>query len=181
MDLADGSADGTGRIACAQGEITRMRAWLWSRTPEYLRNAHDPVVALALWSLAVVGAIAAGLSSCLGYSLADMLPVLGGVVVLLGSYFAARTLRDNELSQATQMLSSDREAVRLAGIYRLGTVAAGVPRFRTYVEIALMGLAEENPGAHSKQYATDVLAELDKLKDRQVHTLSATPGALPSG
>lgn len=65
-----------------------MRASLWNRAPEYLRNAHDPVVALALWGLAGAGVIGAVLSPILGYSLADMLPVLGGVVVMLGSYFA---------------------------------------------------------------------------------------------
>jgi hypothetical protein len=74
-----------------------------------------------LIAVAFVGAL---LSLPFDYSLANMLPLLGGMIVVLGSYFAARTLRENELTQATLMLAGGNEAVRAAGVHRLATVAA---------------------------------------------------------
>lgn len=154
----------------------RIVAWLWNHPFKRLRNAHDPVVAAVLWSLAAVAAVASVLSLISGwYSLADMVPVLGGVIVMLGSYFAARTLRDNELGQATQMLSSDSEAVRLAGIYRLGLVGAGVPRFRPYVMTALWGVESGGPGERSKRLADDVFEELKGFDPKKIYELSARP------
>jgi hypothetical protein len=153
----------------------RFVAWLWNHPFKRLRNAHDPVVAAVLWSLAAAALVAAVLSPILGYSLADTVPVLGGVVVMLGSYFAARTLRDNELGQATQMLSSESEAVRLAGIYRLGLVGAGVPRFRVYVLTALSGVVAGDPGERSKQFAADVFSELHDLDPEKIYELRAKP------
>lgn len=60
--------------------------------------------------------IGGGLSIPCSYSLTDLLPPLGGLIVVLGSYFAARTLRENEVAQSTQMLAGGNEAVRIAGV-----------------------------------------------------------------
>jgi hypothetical protein len=84
------------------------------------RGAHDPVVALALWALALAGVAAiAGSAQWWHFELVKVLPVLGSVVVLLGSYFAARTLRDNEVAKATEMLGNSALAVRVAGFISL--------------------------------------------------------------
>lgn len=145
---------------------------VWEYSPKSVRGAHDPVVALALWSL--VGAAAGGalLSLPFNYSMADMLPVLGGVVFLLGSYFAARTLRDNEIVQATKMLEAETQAVRIAGVYRLGTVAAAVPRFRWYGMAALHGLvAEEEDGQPARRLAEEVIDQLTALDKWEIGVL----------
>ena len=96
--------------------MRRIRRKLWERG---LSTAHDPPVARLLWGLIVVAAVGAVLSRPVGYSVVDLLPPLGGVLVVLGSYFAARTLRENEVAQATQMLAGDNEAVRIAGVHRV--------------------------------------------------------------
>lgn len=127
-------------------------------------DAHDPVVARVLWLVAgaaVVGAICSAFSWPLDFALADILAPLGGVIVLLGSYFAARTLRDNEIVQATQMLESEREAVRVAGVGRLWAVGKGVPRFRKQVRDTLEAFAgDQTAGELAAQHAQDALDDI---------------------
>ncbi len=161
----------------------------WDRMPLQARMAHDPVVALALWALGISGVAAALVSLYIWpFPLVEMLPLLGGVVVLLGSYFAARTLRDNELAKATEMLGDDSLAVRIAGIHQLGLIGMSVPRFRTYAKFVLCGFLadssdDENEG--SRSLACEVLGQLRRLDDGAVVALSvelahAFPAMAPS-
>lgn len=134
-----------------------------------MRNAHDPPVARILWGLIAVAAVGALLSLPFDYSLANLVPLLGGVIVILGSYFAARTLRENEVNQATLMLAGANEAVRAAGVHRLATVASETPRFRPYVTVALQAFAAETAnGDRPRKLATAVLEELSTLDKRQI-------------
>jgi hypothetical protein len=133
---------------------------------QMLRDAHDPVVAAALWFIvgaAVVGAVFSAFSWPMDFGLADILPPLGGAIVLLGSYFAARTLRDNEIVQSTQMLQSEREAVRVAGVGRLWAVGKGVPRFREQIRDTLQAFASDpSAGKLATEHARRALADLPK-------------------
>lgn len=139
-----------------------------------MRNAHDPPVARLLWGLIVLALIGGFLSLRFDYSLTDMLPLLGGVIVVLGSYFAARTLRENEVAQATLMLAGDNDAVRIAGVHRLGTVAAETPRFRPYAIVTLQAFAGEDAnGARPRVLAEAVLKELGKLGEHRIGKLQA--------
>lgn len=134
-----------------------------------MRNAHDPPVARILWGLIGVAVVGALLSLPFDYSLANLLPLLGGAIVVLGSYFAARTLRENEVTQATLMLGGANDAVRAAGVHRLATVAAETPRFRPYVTVALEAFAAEAAnGDRPRLLAVAVLAELDGLEKNQI-------------
>jgi hypothetical protein len=104
-----------------------------------------------------------------------MLPVLGGVVVLLGSYFAARTLRDNELSKATEMLGSSAPSVRIAGVHQLGIIGMNVPRFRQYAELTLRGFVQgdaEFEDEASRRFALAVLRQLDGPGEAEVGVLA---------
>lgn len=140
-------------------------------------NAHDPPVARLLWALVGIAVVGSVLSLPLDYSIADMLPPLGGLIVVLGSYFAARTLRENEVAQATLMLGGENDAVRIAGVHRLGTVAAETPRFRPYVAVTLGAFADEAAnGTRPRRLAEGILEELDQLGESQIATLQ-TRGA----
>ena len=115
----------------------------WRLVPAPARRSHDPVIALALWALAAAGVVAIIGSACLWhFELVKMLPVLGSVVVLLGSYFAARTLRDGEVAKATEMLGSGAPAVRVAGIHQLGLIGMSVPSYKTHAPLALRGIVQ---------------------------------------
>lgn len=143
-----------------------------------MRNAHDPPVARILWGLIAAAFLGALLSLPFDYSLANLLPLLGGVILVLGSYFAARTLRENEVTQATQMLAGGNEAVRAAGVHRLASVAAETPRFRPYVTVALQAfVAEPANGERPRTLALTVLEELGTLEKHQMVRLDI--GALP--
>jgi hypothetical protein len=129
---------------------------------------------LILWGLIITAVVGGILSRWCGYSLADMLPPLGGLVLVLGAYFAARTLRENEVAQSTLMLAGENDAVRIAGVYQLGTVAAQTPRFRPYVEVTLRAFADECAnGARPKGLAETVLKELSGLGEHQIADLQA--------
>lgn len=147
----------------------------WMLVPSPVRRSHDPVIALALWALALAGVAAIAASACRWhFELVKMLPVLGSVVVLLGSYFAARTLRDNELAKATEMLSSSALAVRVAGIYQLGLIGMSVPRFREHVQLTLCGFVESSSDPKSKNsvaFAEDVLRQLQPLAPAKIAAL----------
>jgi hypothetical protein len=117
----------------------------WEQAPKPLRNAHDPTVALILWSVLFIATLGSILTIPFDFSVADMLPAFGGVIVLLGSYFAARTLGEGERDKATQMLASTSAAVRVAGVHRLGEVAKSVPRYRQYVRATLEAYGHEHP------------------------------------
>ena len=138
--------------------------------------AHDPVIALALWGLGLAGIVTAAVSLLVWpFPLEKMLPVLGGVVVLLGSYFAARTLRDGELSRATEMLGSDSLAVRLVGVHQLGQIGMYVPRFRKYTQLALCGFLADSSDARcdeaSRTLASEVLDQLSGLEESTIKLL----------
>jgi hypothetical protein len=138
--------------------------------------AHDPVVALVLWGLGFVGILAAAISLLVWhFPLEKMLPVLGGGVVLLGSYFAARTLRDGELWRATEMLGSDSLAVRLVGVHQLGQIGTGVPRFRKHSQLALRGFLADPSEARrdeaSRRLARKVLDQLSGLEESTIKPL----------
>ena len=138
-----------------------------------MSTAHDPPVARLLWGLIVVAAVGAVLSRPVGYSVVDLLPP-GGVLVVLGSYFAARTLRENEVAQATQMLAGDNEAVRIAGVHRLGTVAGLAPRYRPYAKTTLGAfVGEDRNGFGPRTFAEAILDELEGLDERRVAKLRA--------
>lgn len=130
-----------------------------------MRNASDPTVARILWGLIVAGLLGALLSIPCAYSIADLLPILGAVTVLLGSYFAARTLRENEVDRATIALDSTRPSVRVAGVYRLGRVAIDAPKYGEYVRIALHEVAAEDAGAQRVKRAAELaLQDLDAVQ-----------------
>ena len=139
-----------------------------------MSSAHDPPVARLLLGLIVAAVIGAVLSWPFDYSVADLLPPLGGVIVVLGSYFAARTLRENEVVQATQMLAGDNDAVRIAGVHRLGLVAGLAPYFRPYAKATLRAfVGEERNGLGPRTLAEAVLEELEGLDERRVAKLRA--------
>jgi hypothetical protein len=108
------------------------------------RDSQDPPVARILWVLIVAGGVGIAASPILHYPISGMLPILGGLVVILGSYFAARTLRDNEMVHAIEMLDSDEESVQLMGIYTLGRVAKVAPMYRPFVAGILVTHREKN-------------------------------------
>lgn len=148
----------------------------WNRVPERVRMAHDPVIALALWVLGLAGTVAVLVSLLPGsFSLKEALPVLGAVVVLLGSYFAARTLRDNELTRATEMLGSDSPAVQLVGIHQLGQIGMYVPKFRKDAQLAICAFLgdslETGNDVASHRLARKVLSQLTGAKESTVETL----------
>lgn len=137
-----------------------------------MSTAHDPPVARILWALIAAAFIGSVLSWPFDYSLADLLAPLGGVIVVLGSYFAARTLRENEVAQATQMLAGDNEAVRIAGVYRLAAVAGEAPRFRPFVTVTLRAFARENEnGPGARELAEAALEKLDGLGGERIAKL----------
>ncbi len=153
-------------------------SWNWSVFRPF-RGAHDPVVALALWALALAGIVAIVGSACWWhFELVKMLPVLGSVVVLLGSYFAARTLRDSEVAKATEMLGNSALAVRVAGIHQLGLIGMNVPRFRKHAQLALCGFVESSSDQdvkdqeheNSVEFAKDVLRQLQPLAEPEAET-----------
>lgn len=135
-------------------------------------TAHDPLVALILWAL-IIAAVAGGLLSLwCSYLLTELLPPFGGLIVVLGAYFAARTLRENEVAQSTLMLAGENDAVRIAGVHRLGTVAAQTPRFRPYVEVTLRAFAGDCAnGARPRTLAEAILKELSGLKKNRIADL----------
>ena len=113
------------------------------------------------------------------FELVKMLPVLGSVVVLLGSYFAARTLRDNELAKATEMLGDEALAVRIAGIHQLGSIGMSVPRFRKYAQLTLYAFVEEtgeSKDVKARDFAKNVLEQLRQPKGAKVAALSVKVG-----
>ncbi len=128
----------------------------------WFHTALDPTVLVALWGVAVAAVLAGAAGGLFDWwSVKDLLPVFGGIIVLLGSYFAARTLSETERDRATQMLASEQAAVRIAGVYRLGEVATYHPRHREYVESVLRTyLATEDQ--HARRLASALLAELAK-------------------
>ena len=135
----------------------------WDLAPKRLRNAHDPPVALILWIVLFLSIIGSALTVGLEWgSIPDALTVFGGVVVLLGSYFAARTLRENEADRATQMLASTSDAVRVAGVHRLRTLARETPLYLDYVRATLQACAHESPGEPAGVLASAALKELPK-------------------
>ena len=152
----------------------------WRLVPAPARRSHDPVIALALWALAAAGVVAIIGSACLWhFELVKMLPVLGSVVVLLGSYFAARTLRDGEVAKATEMLGSGAPAVRVAGIHQLGLIGMSVPRFRKHAQLALCGFVEgstDPSDRNSAEFAKDVLKQLQPLARAEVAVLDIEVG-----
>jgi len=125
--------------------------------------------------LALAGVAAIAASAHWRFELVKMLPVLGSVVVLLGSYFAARTLRDSEVAKATEMLGSSALAVRVAGIHQLGLIGMNVPRFRKHAQLALCGFVESSLAANDKnsvEFAKDVLKQLQPLSETEVAVLN---------
>lgn len=158
---------------------------LWTLVPPPARRSHDPLIAVALWALGLAGAVAVGGSALWWhFELVKMLPVLGGVVVLLGSYFAARTLRDNEVTKATEMLGSDAPAVRIAGIHQLGLIGMNIPRFRTHAQLSLRSYVENSGDSHDKQsvkFARDILAQLRPLDESEVAVLDVDRRVLSTG
>jgi len=109
-----------------------------------------------------------------------MLPPLGGLVVVLGAYFAARTLRENEVAQSTLMLAGENDAVRIAGVYQLGTVAAQTPRFRPYVEVTLRAFVGEGANRTGPRTLAEViLKELSGLGKHQIADLQAATSKRP--
>jgi hypothetical protein len=127
------------------------------------RTALDPTVAIALWGVGVAAVVAGATEWAIdGWPPNDVLPVFGGIIVLLGSYFAARTLSETERDRATQMLASEQPAVRVAGIYRLGEVATYHPRHREYVESALLAYSppSDSDDRYAHGLASALLAEL---------------------
>ena len=94
-------------------------------------------------------------------SISDTLTVFGGILVLLGSYFAARTLRENEADRATAMLAADSVAVRVAGVDRLRSLAKETPRYRAYVQTTLAAYVDDRPASERGcQLASSTLSEL---------------------
>lgn len=152
----------------------------WGLVPSPVRRAHDPVVALALWALALAGIAAIVGSACRWhFELVKMLPVLGSVVVLLGSYFAARTLRDNEVAKATEMLGSSELPIRVAGVHQLGLIGMNVPRFRKYAQLTLCGFVETSSDPNDKssvEFAKDVLRQLQPLARSEIAVLDVEVG-----
>lgn len=129
-----------------------------------MRQASDPTVASILWGLIVAALLGTLLSIPCGYSIADMLPIFGAVTVILGSYFAARTLRENEVDRATNALDAARSSVRVAGICRLGIVAIDAPRYLEYVRRTLNAIvAEETNEQQVKRAAESVLQDLNAV------------------
>jgi hypothetical protein len=139
--------------------LLRIDRWPWKR----LRRAHDPTVGLILWAVAILATAAAVvLGLWCAVSVIDTLTVFGGVLVLLASYFAARTLTETEADRATQMLASPSGAIRVAGIYRLHELMQHVPRYQDYVRKTLAAYLDEvndqDPGYAT---ATQIVAALD--------------------
>jgi hypothetical protein len=151
--------------------------FLWDHVPP-LRDAHDPVVALILWVVLFFAVGAGILTIPLDWSIADTLPVFGGIIVLLGSYFAARTLREIELDKATQMLASESRAVRAAGIHRLKTVFESTPRYRDYVETTFEAYVRKPPESDDDgaRLANSILVKPDGSACAQEPSTAPAPG-----
>jgi Zn-dependent protease with chaperone function len=139
----------------------------WEQAPARLRNAHDPPVALILWVVFILAVAGAALTRVFDWgSIPDTLTVFGGILVLLGSYFAARTLRETEADRAAQMLASESAAVRAAGVHRLKRLANETPRYRGYVKAALTAYVDEHPASErGRTLASSTLEELQGYVD----------------
>jgi hypothetical protein len=150
--------------------------WAWGQYKRLFRTAQDPTVAAALWAVLGAAALAAAAVPVLELSsVKGMLPAFGGMIVLLGSYFAARTLSENERDKATQMPASECGAVRVAGLYRLGELATYIPLHREYVEAALVAYGAE-PLEHdecARKLASTLLAELSQGRPELPRTRDA--------
>jgi len=129
-----------------------------------VRNADDPLVAIVLWMIAA-GTIAAlvfapsitGLSG--GEARDAVLKGAGGTLLLLSSYFAARTLkqtrtdqRTGRILQATELLASESTAVQRGAISVLVDIAESSKGRReqkqvTIIQGLIAALAENDPTA----------------------------------
>jgi hypothetical protein len=153
---------------------------IWRPVALRLRKANDPTVARILWALIFAALVAGALTIPTDWSINDLLPLFGGAIVLLGSYFAARTLLDNEITQATQLLASPCSAVRVAGIYRLGKVADAAPHYRGYVRATLSAYISQDSGDEvGTRRARAVLADLG-LTEGALDDISGNQPTAPS-
>jgi hypothetical protein len=115
------------------------------------------------------------------YSLTEVLPAGGAVVVLLGSYFAARTLRDAEVSKALELLNGDTSSVRVAAVHRLAIIAMRTPKYRSNIELTLRALvaSDPDPGIQDAQgVAMLALEQLQPLEEDLMGKLTLRLGNL---
>jgi hypothetical protein len=95
-----------------------------------LVNVEDRTVAVVLWLVALITSVA--LISVPDAAARDaVLKAAGGTVVLLGSYFAARTLKQTRSDQratrilkAIEMVGHERPAVRVGALWTLVDLAS---------------------------------------------------------
>jgi hypothetical protein len=95
-----------------------------------------------------------------------VIQVVGGIVVLLGSYFAARNVTVARAQQSSQLLStafdqlgSSNTAVRIGAIRRLEKIAREDTHSAALIRDALQAIAEPDK-ADEKKIATDALGKL---------------------
>lgn len=106
-----------------------------------LRGSEDPTVARALWTLVVSTLVAIVVLAVLALKdhgnfsndLATVLKLAGAIVVLLGSYFAARTIghnRDDQVAnrymRAVELLGHSQPDVRLGAVQQLDDIGTRV-------------------------------------------------------
>ena len=136
--------------------LDERKALLSRLVPLRIRDAQDPTVAGVLWIIVVAGLVAIGLAIRTDFALKDGLPVLGGLLVLLTAYFAARTLRGNEFSQAVQMLATKASAVQVAGVLRLAELGRSARRDRETVPKILTTFERDEPNTPAGELARKI-------------------------
>jgi hypothetical protein len=107
----------------------RLRRALRAVGYKLFRDADDPIVALLLWSL--IGGTAIGLLIAtktghepFSHELSVAVKIAGAVIVLLGSYFAARTISHNDEDQMATRFAKGVELLDSASTHaQLGGVA----------------------------------------------------------
>ncbi len=148
-----------------------LRAWL--------NKADDPLVAGVLWCLALATVVAVvlpwRLTSYSAKEIGDVvLKVAGGILLLLSSYFAARTLKQTRADQrtgrileATQLLADVSVSVRFGAISVLLNLAESSKGLREGEQVAIIrGVL----AARSHEAATHD-AELSMVIDRAVRRI----------
>jgi len=160
-----------------------MNQWrpTWNiRAFKWFRRAADPTVAAILWAVAFAGVVAACLTLPFDYSLTEMLPAMGGVVVLLGSYFAARTLRDGEVAKALELLNGNTPAVRVAAVHRLAIIAMRTPKYRSNIVLTLRAFAagSDSDDEDARRIGLLALEQLEPLGEDSMGRMSLRLGDL---